>query len=71
LHGHRLLAPERAVVVEGGDSLGEPSFVTFSTKVMMLCFVGPSFQDGSGSAAKAALASNNRPSSALVSEPFI
>ena len=59
LHGPRLLAPERPVVVEGGDSLGyrgakdgEPSVVTCSTKLMTLCLVGPSFQERRRSAAK-------------------
>ncbi|MCK7522770.1 MAG: hypothetical protein MZV64_36345 [Ignavibacteriales bacterium] len=58
LDRHRLLAPERAVVVEGGDAFGgtgtksgEPGFVTFSTKSTMDCLAWPSFQEGSGSAA--------------------
>ena len=51
----RLLGPERAVVVEDGDALGgrheagPASLVTFATKLMMACFGGPSFHDGSGS----------------------
>ena len=52
----RLLGPQRAVVVEGGDALGDaarssgkPSVVTPATKSMIDRFAGPSFQDGSGS----------------------
>jgi hypothetical protein len=54
---NRLLGPERAVIVEGCDALvrvtksGEPSFVTFSTKVTMAFFGAVSFHDGSGSSA--------------------
>ena len=50
---HRLLGPERAVVVEAwrcarstGTKSGEPSFVTFATKATMACLAVPSFQDG-------------------------
>ena len=32
---------------------GEPSLVTFSTKVMTDCLLGPSFHEGNGSAAQA------------------
>ena len=53
---HRLLGPERAVVVEDGDALGwrhevgrRPAVVTAATKSTMACFAAPSFQDGSGS----------------------
>jgi len=31
-----------------GTKSGEPSFVTFETSSLMECFVGPSFQNGSG-----------------------
>ena len=54
---HRLLGPQRAVVVEHGDALGggtksgEPSFVTRSTKAMIAFFGAVSFQDGKGSSA--------------------
>jgi hypothetical protein len=34
-----------------GTKSGEPGLMTFSTKAMMDCFAGPSFHDGSGSAA--------------------
>ena len=67
---HRLLGPERAVVVEGGDALGggtksdEPSFVTFSTKATMAFFDAVSFQDGSGSCAWVVV----RPASAITSQ---
>ena len=59
LNGHRLLAPERAVVVKRGDAFGtgtksgEPGVVTFVTKSMMDCLALPSFHEGSGSAARA------------------
>jgi hypothetical protein len=62
LHGQRLLAPQRAIVVEGamrsgtGTKSGELGFVTFSTKVMMDCLAGPSFHEGNGSAASATVA---------------
>jgi hypothetical protein len=51
---HRLLRPERAIVVEYGDAFrgphesGELSFVTRSTKLMIAFFGAVSFQDGSG-----------------------
>jgi hypothetical protein len=51
----RLLGPERAVVVEGGDALLDrnesalPSSVTRSTNATIACFAAPSFHDGSGS----------------------
>ena len=51
----RLLGPQRAVVVEGGDALGmrhevrAALVVTRATKSMIDRFTGPSFQDGSGS----------------------
>src|SRR2546422_750719 len=35
----------------GGTKSGEPSVVTFWTKLMIPCLAFPSFQDGSGSAA--------------------
>ena len=51
---HRLLAPQRAVVVEHGDALGggheiRSPWVTRATKSVIALFVGPSFQDGSAS----------------------
>jgi hypothetical protein len=36
-----------------GTKSGEPSLVTFSTKVTMDCLAGPSFHEGSGSTARA------------------
>ena len=53
----RLLGPQRAVVVEGGDAFrrrtksGPPSFVTLATNATIAFFAAPSFHDGSGSAA--------------------
>ena len=50
----RLLAPERAVVIERGDALGggtnsgPPCFVTRATKSRIADFAAPSFQEGSG-----------------------
>jgi hypothetical protein len=50
----RLLAAERAIVVECGDALGwrrklgPPSFVTRATKSRMADFAAPSFQEASG-----------------------
>ena len=52
LNVHRMLAPERAVIVEDRDPLrswtksGEPGLVTRSTKFTMADLVWPSFQDG-------------------------
>jgi hypothetical protein len=45
-----------------GTKSGEPGLATFSTKATIACFGPVSFQDGSGSAARAAVA--NAPSSA-------
>ena len=56
---HGLLAPQRSVVVEGGDALGgrkevgTPSRVTFSTNEMMARLGPVSFHEGNGSAARA------------------
>ena len=52
----RLLAPQRAVIVEDGDALAggtksaPPCVVTRATKSVIDFFAAPSFQDGSGSA---------------------
>ena len=53
-----------------GTKDGEPSLVTFSTKLKMLCLAGPSFQDGRGSAAKAASADDSGPGMTSVGESF-
>jgi hypothetical protein len=53
---HRLLGPQRAVVVEGGDALvggtksALPSVVTRGMKSVIDFFTAPSFQEGRGSA---------------------
>ena len=55
LKRHRLLGPERAVVVERGNALGHrhevrrPSLVTGSTKSTIAFLAPGSFQEGSGS----------------------
>src|SRR5690606_30044286 len=53
---HRLLRPQRAIVVEDRDTLGaggmkpgSPGVVADATNAMMLCLAGPSFHEGSGS----------------------
>ena len=60
---HRLLGPERAVVVERGDALGAPARSPASLlsspsrrSRRWTCLALPSFQDGSGSAARAMVA---------------
>jgi hypothetical protein len=54
-----------------GTKSGEPGVVTFSTKVMMDCFVEPSFHDGNGLAAMTASVTSSRASRTFVSERFI
>jgi hypothetical protein len=54
-----------------GTKDGEPSCVTFATKLTIPCFVGPSFQDGRGSVATAALASDGGAGATSVSESFV
>lgn len=54
LERHRLLGPHGSIVIEdrdpilGFDELRVASVVTLRTKFTMLCFVGPSFQEGRG-----------------------
>ncbi len=57
LRVHRVLDPERAVLVESGDAFpggtkfAPPVVVVAFTKSTMACFAAPSFHEGSGSCA--------------------
>ena len=54
-----------------GTKSGEPSPVTFSTKVTIAFFAAVLFHEGSGSAAKATLVNSSRTNKNLVIERFI
>jgi hypothetical protein len=56
--------------LEGGTKSGEPSLVTLSMKAMIAFFGAVSFQDGSGSAAKAAFVNASRKSRDFKSNGF-
>ena len=74
---HRLLAPERAVVVERGDALGRRHKVgrTFlghlGDEVRMACLAGPSFHEGNGSAACAAVVTKTTSRRGELSRGFV
>jgi len=53
-----------------GTKSGEPGLVTFSTKVMMDCFAGPSFHDGNGSAASETVVVNASTPMSAVTKRF-